>query len=784
MHVDFGTKSLFIPITFLRLMTSDNAIPTLLQSLYRYEEGRRNARHHFPLAMAATLYAEHGQKTFRFQPRRGKLDLRTLSRLDVDHIAAHADIDALHRHVENLTFAALTEEDLAAHSDQAVVKSFRLAQLAIEYLLNIQDCLAHQLDRMAVEYVRTGRKMARLRQRVKVVEESEPPGLNTAVLPAMETDTAVSFPNSPRHGHRHHHHRRRHHHRRYRNPHEGQRSTIPDSAAPPPNTPGDITTCQAPPQILRLYVTFVDGSCVMLTASPSLVVRELKAQILEQLPPAAAAQKFKLTRKKPRLQDTEVYLNYCGRYLPEDKTLVELKVPTEASLLCLAQTEEEGGAREEEAEGKAASRVTRMESELARISREHAEEQRRLQSEQEGAMTLIQERLSSFEQQVLSFLERQAQPPQQPQTLSVHHNPPPPPSPPPLPPPPAQAPSVPMRPSMDRLSIQDRVSLLMSQVEGRILQKAKDTTFTATEMARVRELRGLLSDELHRAGREGAPLGARERQGGEQAERQEEREGDRERNGTGPESTYLERRMAVLNARRLCLPSRVKDELDKIQTVNKESLMKVPPPFHPKESRKAPQDTLPTLSPSPSPDDTPASCPLPGSLRPSLSTPPSQLPTQSPLKPPRRRPSDSIFLPSTHEPEQNERVKPTQEEAFDEVHRQGMKGKDNFVFRPKDDDRRQDDEERIGLDLSTSHLCGSVEVSEEGSPFSAPNSIISSIEQEVDKAVSIGGSEAALNNGTNGHDAVDSEEEEIMTILEEEDEESDVQLSGMDKNGT
>lgn len=118
------------------------------------------------------------------------------------------------------------------------------------------------------------------------------------------------------------------------------------------------------------------------------------------------------------------------------------------------------------------------------------------------------------------------------------------------------------------------------------------------------------------------------------------------------------------------------------------------------------------------------------------------------------------------------------------MHRQGMEGKDNFVFHPKDDDRRQDDEERIGLDLSTSHLCGSVKVSGECSPSSAPVSIVSSIEEEVDKAVSIGGSEATLNTGTNGHDAVDSEEEEIMTILEEEDEESDAQLSGVDKNGT
>lgn len=44
-------------------------------------------------------------------------------------------------HLENLAFASLSEEDLAAHSDQAVVKAFRLAQLTIEYLLHVQVML-------------------------------------------------------------------------------------------------------------------------------------------------------------------------------------------------------------------------------------------------------------------------------------------------------------------------------------------------------------------------------------------------------------------------------------------------------------------------------------------------------------------------------------------------------------------------------------------------------------------------------------------------------------------
>lgn len=46
-------------------------------------------------------------------------------------------------HLENLTFACLKEEDLRLHSDHTLVKLFRLAQLTIEYLLNVQVSFVH-----------------------------------------------------------------------------------------------------------------------------------------------------------------------------------------------------------------------------------------------------------------------------------------------------------------------------------------------------------------------------------------------------------------------------------------------------------------------------------------------------------------------------------------------------------------------------------------------------------------------------------------------------------------
>ena len=98
-------------------------------------------------------------------------------------------------HLENLAFASLSEKDLAAHSDQAAVKAFRLAQLTIEYLLHVQvgrirslcvggrgeafisytpnknkilhqDSLAEQLDRVSAQYMCGLRRAAQLKRGV------------------------------------------------------------------------------------------------------------------------------------------------------------------------------------------------------------------------------------------------------------------------------------------------------------------------------------------------------------------------------------------------------------------------------------------------------------------------------------------------------------------------------------------------------------------------------------------------------------------------------------------
>ena len=78
---------------------------------------------------------------FAFQPRRGKLDWRSLSKLDLERVAREVDIDSLERHLQGVAFADVTKEDLHWFSDGDFLQLFRMLQLVCEYLLYVQETL-------------------------------------------------------------------------------------------------------------------------------------------------------------------------------------------------------------------------------------------------------------------------------------------------------------------------------------------------------------------------------------------------------------------------------------------------------------------------------------------------------------------------------------------------------------------------------------------------------------------------------------------------------------------
>lgn len=50
--------------------------------------------------------------SFVFQERRGKLDLRAISRVDIDKVIEEGDIGTLQTHLDNITFCKLDAADL------------------------------------------------------------------------------------------------------------------------------------------------------------------------------------------------------------------------------------------------------------------------------------------------------------------------------------------------------------------------------------------------------------------------------------------------------------------------------------------------------------------------------------------------------------------------------------------------------------------------------------------------------------------------------------------------
>uniref|UniRef100_K3XA98 C2H2-type domain-containing protein n=1 Tax=Globisporangium ultimum (strain ATCC 200006 / CBS 805.95 / DAOM BR144) TaxID=431595 RepID=K3XA98_GLOUD len=90
-------------------------------------------------------------RSFSFRQRAGKLDVRAIARLDLEKIVATTDIDAIQRHLENLAFADVTLEDVQRYSDAYFLKLFQIAQLTLEYLLNVQDSLVTHSEDMETQ---------------------------------------------------------------------------------------------------------------------------------------------------------------------------------------------------------------------------------------------------------------------------------------------------------------------------------------------------------------------------------------------------------------------------------------------------------------------------------------------------------------------------------------------------------------------------------------------------------------------------------------------------------
>jgi len=98
-------------------------------------------------------------KKFHFQKRSGRLDLQNLKDIDVSNVVKTMDVDVLQRHLENLTYSRVCVDDFRVYSEDCLVNLFQIAQLTLEYLLNVQDTLAVNLNSLATKYANQKREI-------------------------------------------------------------------------------------------------------------------------------------------------------------------------------------------------------------------------------------------------------------------------------------------------------------------------------------------------------------------------------------------------------------------------------------------------------------------------------------------------------------------------------------------------------------------------------------------------------------------------------------------------
>ena len=109
-------------------------------------------------------------KNFYFADRSTQLDLEAIRDIDLESIERDVDIEALQRHLEPLVFGRLPEVLDAGEGHAAFRKLFRLSQLTLEYLLNVQDVLAEGLDKASQACSESSRNAERYRKRAKKLD--------------------------------------------------------------------------------------------------------------------------------------------------------------------------------------------------------------------------------------------------------------------------------------------------------------------------------------------------------------------------------------------------------------------------------------------------------------------------------------------------------------------------------------------------------------------------------------------------------------------------------------
>lgn len=87
------------------------------------------------------------RREFFFRRRNGRLNWRQILNVDLERLVSEIDVETLQDNVEQITFADISEDDAVYFSEGNFIQLFRICQLTIEYLLNVQNYLLESEQR-------------------------------------------------------------------------------------------------------------------------------------------------------------------------------------------------------------------------------------------------------------------------------------------------------------------------------------------------------------------------------------------------------------------------------------------------------------------------------------------------------------------------------------------------------------------------------------------------------------------------------------------------------------
>ena len=235
-----------------------------------------------------------GNDGFYFQHRKGKLDLRRFSKLDIDKIVRNVDIETIQEHLEHLCFSKLIEDDLHCYTDTIICKLFQLTQYTIEYLLFVQEQLSTTLNSLATKYMK--KKKSLQTKRKEMIELQEMAKSYQAEIQTKKRNIEILESKLQ------------------------QQKSIDERE--------DVIE----PEKIQFYVTNAKGICVQFNLENSITVRELLRDIHE----AFVSKRHRRSKSIP-----VVKVMYQGKFLLEDWTLAMNQVRSGDTLVVQIEDDDE-----------------------------------------------------------------------------------------------------------------------------------------------------------------------------------------------------------------------------------------------------------------------------------------------------------------------------------------------------------------------------------------------------------------------------------------------------------